>query len=93
MGLLRGFIINSVLFLLLLVFPVNPYLIGTSSTAPFFLSGAGIIRMIAPRDFKLLIPVDTGGRMRFTVPGGKKSPGKDKDEGKGDPDENRIEKI
>jgi membrane protein required for colicin V production len=92
LGLTRGFVINFVLFLALQVFPVNPYLIKTSLTAPFFLSGSRIIKSVAPEGFRLLIPdgngMEKGSPYRIKpVPSGK-----DRDD-IGAPDENTIEKI
>ncbi len=89
-GLARGFVIDSVIFLVLLVFPVNTQLIKTSVTAPFFLSGMRIIKLIAPENFRGLIPENVD---MPTPSGVKQAPS---DEGEGDsgvPDENTIEKI
>jgi len=91
LGLARGFVINSVLFLVLQVFPVNPHLIATSITAPFFLSGSRIIKLVAPDSFRLLIPGEKG--YDFPNPSGieQSPPEKQKDDGA--PDENTIERI
>ncbi len=56
LGLTRGFVINFVLFLALQVFPVNPYLIKTSLTAPFFLSGKKKKKVGCSEGFKPLNP-------------------------------------
>lgn len=91
-GLTRGFVINSVLFLALQVFPVNPYLIKTSITAPFFLSGSGIIKVVAPESFRLLIPGEKGFEKRAPS-GSEQTPSSEGLDDNGAPDENTIEKI
>lgn len=92
LGLIRGFLINSVIFMVLLVFPVNPPLIRTSVTAPFFLSGIKIVKLVAPQNFRNLIP-DEKGFYRKRPSGREQGPSnQEKDEG-GVPDENTIEKI
>jgi uncharacterized membrane protein required for colicin V production len=92
LGLIRGFVINSVIFMVLLVFPVNPPLIKTSFTASFFLSGLKVVKLVAPQNFKNLIP-DEKGLNWGRPPGREQEPSdKERDEG-GVPDENTIEKI
>jgi len=91
LGLIRGCLINSVLFLVLLVFPVNPNLISTSATAPIFLSGSAIIKAIAPDSFRLLIPGEEG--YELIKPSQEKQPPSEKKPDDGAPDENTIERI
>ena len=91
LGLARGFVINSVLFLVLQVFPVNPGLMKTSVTAPFFLTGSGIIKSIAPDSFRLLVPGEEG--YELMKPSKSKQPAPDGKPDGGVPDENTIERI
>jgi len=90
-GMLRGFVINSVLFLILLTFPGNPRILGTSATAPIFVSGSSLILKLAPRDFRRLVP---GQRedLLTNPPGIPAEPG-DRQEELDIPDENKIERI
>ncbi len=92
LGLVRGFLINSVLFLVLLVFPVNPHLVRTSATAPLFLAGSAIIIKVAPESFRKMVPGEDGDRLRRPSGTREETPGRDKNK-KRAPDENRIEKV
>lgn len=91
LGLVRGMVINSVLFLVLLVFPVNPHLIKTSATAPVFLLGSKIIKAIAPDSFLLLMPGEDG--YEIINPSGQEPSPSGKEQDDGAPDENTIERI
>jgi uncharacterized membrane protein required for colicin V production len=52
-GFLRGYLINSVIFLALTAFPVRKSLLLQSSLADFFLAGARILVIFIPEDLKL----------------------------------------
>lgn len=91
-GLTRGLLINSVLFLALMVFPVNSQLFGSSRTAPLFLAGAKVIIKVAPESFRSMIPGSRGNEIP-SPPREKMVPSKPEREEKEDPDENKIHKI
>ena len=90
-GMLRGFVINAVLFLVLITFPGNPRIFGQSFAAPLFLPGSSLILKLAPREFRRLVP-DQGEDLLTNPPGNNEDPGNGREE-LIVPDENRIEKI
>jgi len=90
-GMLRGFVINAVLFLVLTTFQGNPRIFGQSFAAPFFLPGSSLIFKLAPREFRRLVP-DQGEDLLTNPPGNNEDPGNGGEE-LIVPDENKIEKI
>jgi membrane protein required for colicin V production len=52
-GFLRGYLINSVIFLALIAFPVNKGLLLESKLAEFFLAGVRILVIFVPEDLHL----------------------------------------
>jgi membrane protein required for colicin V production len=51
-GLLRGWLIGSILFMLLTAFPVKPGSIENSRFAPYLLVGARVISFVVPKELK-----------------------------------------
>ncbi len=51
-GLLRGWLIVAVVFLAMAAFPVGSRVVAQSQTSTFFLTSAGILVELAPKDFQ-----------------------------------------